>query len=152
MTESKKPIPPRIIAVRLNETEHWSDNITSRSKNIYGHYLYDENLVTHICSFDKHYFLRFVGYDFESEFDANDPRYEELDMEIMDGYHSDDMDSYYPIQTIDRIPFGDYRTSGEYRTSFLETMEAQKILDDQDGGEARFWDMVVEYFHGNPVL
>lgn len=154
--KSSRTINPKIVAVRINETRYWTDDVRGKVKAIYAHYLFDENLVTHICSFEKNYFLRFVGFDFES--DLEDDEKEKMYTTIEEAYNNgDDQDHYYLIGQIDRIPLGDWNSSGEYKKVYFTEDESAKILegcdaDDENDEERKFWDNVFDSFNSNPIL
>jgi len=109
MIESRK-IKPRIMAVRLNETDFWSGDIGDEIKSIHGHYLYDERCLTHICSIQTYYDLRFVGFDFEPiNDDLSDEERDNLHSRILEEYGRECQDDYFLSGRIDKIHDGNRR-------------------------------------------
>jgi len=103
MTDEKE-IKPKFMAVRLDETQHWSDEIKSQVKAIYAHYLFDENQVTHCCEVTPSYWLRWVGFDIETEdpkAELPDVLYETIEHEFY--AQGQENSGYYHCHVIDRI-------------------------------------------------
>jgi len=139
--EPVREIKPRIMAVRINETDFWTGDIGDDVSFIHAHYLYDENTVTHICSFQKNYDLRFVGFDFEPSREMSDDERSDLWERIHDEYSREIQDGYYGVRMIDRIHEGNRRLFMEPDSnSPPETLESDELLNE-----------AIEQYVGNPI-
>ena len=139
----KKDIKPRFVAVRFDETQYWTDDVKSRVKSIHGHYLFDENLVTHCCEITPSYWLRFVGFDLEMEDPDTDIPDELYDI-VHGGYHNgDDNDSYRHCRDIDRIE------EGKNKKIFMEGDDLEPWAEGY--GYEKVFDEVIEAWNANPL-
>lgn len=93
---------PRIVAVRLDETEHWRKDILAKVKKIWAHYMFNENEHTTCCEATPSYYLRW--FDFDVEVKEGMEMDEDLYDQIYWGFHDCDNDGYYHCRRIDRIP------------------------------------------------
>jgi hypothetical protein len=55
-------ILPKIGAVRIDETQYWSDDVQEKVDKIYGVYLFDKNQHTHLCELTPSYCLWYMGF------------------------------------------------------------------------------------------
>jgi hypothetical protein len=132
---------PKIMAVRLNETDYWTGDIGDDVKFIHAHYLYDETVHTHICSIVPHYDLRFVGFDFEPSREMSDEEISNLWARISDEYSREVQDDYHHVARIDKIHEGNRRLWEEADDSTDED-----LLE----GDA-FLEQAVDDYPGNPL-
>lgn len=75
-------ILPEICAVRIDETEFWSDDVREKVDKIYGIYLIDKSSHTHLCSATPSYAMYYMGFSIYSD-KINREELEELEMEMM---------------------------------------------------------------------
>jgi len=142
---TEEEIKPKFVAIRLDETEHWSDEIKARVKAIYAHYLFDERQVTYCCEVTPSFWLRWVGFDIETE----DPQEEistDLYDEISDGFHAVGLDNsgYYHCRVIDKI-------EGEFRKKVF--MEGSDLDPWSEGyGYDNVFDEVHDAWNANPLF
>ena len=140
--DGEKEIKPRFVAVRINETKHWSDDIKAQVKAIHAHYVFDENTVTHCCEITPSYWLRWVGFDIETE-DPHAEISEELHDAVAEGFHSAENSGYYHCRTIDKIADDDKKV-------FMEGSDLDPWSEGY--GYDNAFDEVVDAYHANPVL
>lgn len=139
---AKTEIKPKFVVVRLNETQHWSDDIKAQVKAIYAHYLFDENSHTHCCEITPSYWLRWVGFDIEME-EAGADVPEKLYSTVEDSFHAIDNDCYYHCRVIDKI-------DGENKKVFMEGSDLDPWGEDY--GYDNVFDEVVTSYYENPVF
>jgi len=132
------------MAVRLNETEFWNGEPMEKIKSIHAHYLYDANLVTHICSLQGSYFLHFVGFDFELNEGVVDED-DEIHTWILHGYSVEPQDDYYSSRTIDAIEKGEDK---DHRL-FMDWEEMKTWAEGY--GEKQIIDELHEAYGSNPL-
>lgn len=124
------PIKPRWTAIELDETAHVN---IPEVKRFYTVYMFDRNLVTHICSQDKHYWL--------------DPVY--VNVEFHDGVSDEDRDRIQGDLS-GEMSDADYHLEGEIER-LIET-GAARIEEYGDLGEDETEDDVREHWQGNCPL
>ncbi len=110
----KEPIRPRFMAVRIDETRHWTGSIADEVKSIHAHYVYDTHQVTNLCSFQVNYWLSFVGFDFVPARELSDEENEELYYRINDEYTAEDNSKYFVCGGIDKITGDDKKVYLEW--------------------------------------
>ena len=141
-------IHPKFVVVRLDETEHWAESVRARVKKIWSHYIYDEHMVTHICSLQGSYYLRRVGFDIELA-DTEAQISEELFDVVVAGFAESDRDSYHDCGPFDRMELDDDR-----KKVLTEGTEVDEIPSwskaDPDPYEEAFED-IVDHYLGNPA-
>ena len=136
-------ITPKFVAIRMDETRHWTDDIKSRVKVIYSHYLFDEHQCTHCCEITPSYWLMWVGFDIEME----DPEAEipdDLYEAIESAYQSNALENsgYHHCRVIDRIKDEDMKKV------FMEGDELEKRSDGYSYRE--IFGVVCEAWQENP--
>jgi len=92
-----------IVAVRIEDTRYWCDNIRSKVKHIYGVYLYDQSVVTCCCEVTPSYCMipiDLVAGEYPDDDDARDRLYSDL----REAMWENDTDSYMHCRSVDRLP------------------------------------------------
>ena len=143
--QANSPIHPKFVVVRLDETQYWAEDVRDQVNKIWSHYIYDEHMTTHLCSLQRSYYLRWVGFDIE----LTDPEAyisEELYDIVVAGFAGSDRNSYHDCGPFDRMKLDDDRkkvlSEGDKIPSWSE--------DDPDPYEEAFEDLVDHYL-GNPA-
>lgn len=129
--EQEEPIRPRFMAVRIDETRHWTGDIGEEVESIHAHYVYDTHQVTHLCSFQINYWLSFVGFDFVPKRELSDDENEELHYKIDAEYSAEDNSNYFICGGIDKITGDDKKVYLEWDE--LKDWEAAEECDTPRG-------------------
>jgi hypothetical protein len=121
---------PEYWLVLLDETEFYDADFLKRNKikRIGNVYLFDKNLVTHICSFSGSYYLEYVEFSVEYEDGVTDEEAEEADSELY-GIVVDPVAGYWSERDIDRI----LESAGDRR--------ARKFFSVEEEFREGFWDL-----------
>jgi len=147
--EQQETIRPRFMAVRIDETRHWTGDVAEEVESIHAHYVYDTHQVTNLCSFQINYWLSFVGFDFVPKRGLSDDEDEELYSKINDGYSSEDNSRYYNCGYIDKIEGEDKKVYLEWDE--LKDWEAAEECDTPTGYNDLLH-VVTEEWCANPLF
>lgn len=134
-----------IVAVKIEDTKYWCDNIRSRVKHIYGVYLYDQSVSTNCCEITPSYDLRWVG--FEAEGIDGHPVSGDLLDEILEGYALSDHDNdrYVHVTAVEKIPL-----DGERRKLVAGWVDLEPWAEGYGGDNVIA--EVIEANQGNPFF
>jgi len=130
-------VPPKFRLVKLEVSLWFADTpagqaLLSKTGRIYGIFLYDEQTVTHLCSFAGSYWLLYIGVTTEHALDEDT---QEALAESVSGTE----DNYYDVGEIDAIAdTPEYKQDADACTPFPE--------DTYD----EFVETLREFYTGNP--
>jgi hypothetical protein len=63
--ETVKNIKPNLVIVKIDETSYFSDELQQKAKKIFGYYLVDLSIITHLCQLTGDYWGEFLYNRFE---------------------------------------------------------------------------------------
>lgn len=86
--------------IKVDETEHWSDEIKAKVGKIYCVYLYDKSVVTHCAEITPSYELRPLYYT--TEF-APHKFSEEVDEQIQAEFSNEESVRYFHCSSVDKM-------------------------------------------------
>ncbi len=141
-------IHPKFIVVRLDETEHWAESVRDQVSKIWSHYIYDEHMTTHLCSLQRSYYLRWVGFDIELT-DPEDQISEELFYIVELGYQGNDLDRYYDCRPFDEVDRGADRKKVLTEGTEADGIPSWSKADSSPYDEA--FEDIVDHYRGNPA-
>lgn len=144
--ETVEKVLPKICAVRIDETECWTDDVRAKVDKVYGIYLVDLNCHTYCCSMTPSYAMYYIGFSIQSNktsmFDKMD-EIEELEMEMM-ANSSPELVCYMNCSDVDRMDKSnfdfDFTVDHDYY-NFDDPKEYHEMIDD-----------MIESYNGNPTF
>ena len=134
--EVKKTIKPDLYAVKIDETQHWRDDIKEKAGKIWGVYLMDKSEITHLASLEGSYYLYWL-YNIVENFEDFEEN-ELSDIEYQNGGNADDPNMYVSEHT---------KFNEEDKVNWDETELEESIESEETYKE--LIDDVVEYLNGN---
>lgn len=136
MTTTPAAIAPRLTLIELDETQHL-EGYPNEVKAFFVCYLFDRNLITRICSQDKHYFLDpvYVNVDFHDH--VSEERREEIQGELVCELGEAD---YYPEPTVEA-----WIAEGKARIDEYDPLDPEHT-------DAEAFEAAREYYQSNCAL
>lgn len=131
-------IKPNFVVIKLDETRNWSEYIQQRAKKrIFGYYLVDLSIITHLCEITGSYWCEFLYNRFEDTSSFEDENGELTD-ELTDELTLFEMEGesmYIPENTnLNIVAKYDYPYDGE---------------DEED--YENFIERIIDHYKSNPV-
>lgn len=134
--EAVKNIKPNLVIIKIDETSNWSADIQEKAKKIFGYYLVDLSIITHLCEITGSLYCEFLYNRLEcidsfldSEGEATD-ELTELEFEGESMYISENSH----LDIVHKYPYN----------------EAEGDLEGfEDYGE--FIESIIDYYKSNPV-
>ncbi len=92
--------------VKIDETQHWREDIAKKAGSILGIYLYDDSVEVNCCEITPSYELYFVQSEF-TEHDEDESKREVLFDEILEGDSGTELVKYMHCSAIRRMKTGE---------------------------------------------
>ena len=93
-----------IKVLKIDQTDHWCDEVAKKARRIFGVYVYDADYRVHLCEMTASYECHFVESQTDYPNDFDEAEEEKLHDQIMTGDAQTDPVCYWHCNYLDRAP------------------------------------------------
>jgi hypothetical protein len=147
---------PQPVVIKIENTEDWRDELWSGEKALfkkaYSVYLYDENLIWHLCSVTKDYELTHLYNYFEITKDFDELTNEEQEFLFnLEKTELEESVRYCSCSWIDSLPEENKERYPQPSQDDFDEEDWQSIANSKSSVYREFMEDVVENEQGNPT-
>lgn len=96
MKTTEEIIVPELRILRLEETEHWSEDMKERCGRIWSVWVFDLNRHVHICSFDRYHECHYVGHTWSKPQDTEEQS-QDLFEDMLEATREENLVDYFLV-------------------------------------------------------
>lgn len=137
-SEKFKSVTPEIYVVKIDETQYWREDIQEKAGKIYGIYLVDKSVETHLAELKASWYLYWLYNEVEiaDKFEDEDELFE-----IENQGNSDEDNKYVHV-------------GSTFEAEHKANIDEKDLLEAMDGEEEynEFIERQIDYFKGNHVI
>jgi len=96
-------VKPDYQIIKLDERQHWHEDVQKQTTAVYGVYAYDKNEHTFLCEMTPSHCLMFLGTDYAEIDGLSEEERNDLNEKILEGSSSSEPVAYMHVRDIERI-------------------------------------------------